>query len=101
MSYSIKLLPAAKVDIAEAKEWYEERRENLGVEFKEEVSAFIENLKENPSGFQVWHKQVRKVITRRFPYVIYFKIYESLKQVVILGVLHGKRERESIMKSRK
>jgi len=101
MSYSIKLLPAARTDIAEAKEWYEEQREDLGKEFKEEVLTFIENLKENPSGFQVWHKQVRKVITSRFPYVIYFKIEESLKQVVILGVLHGKRDRESIMKGRR
>jgi predicted nucleic acid-binding Zn-ribbon protein len=53
MSYSIKPLPAARVDIAEAKQWYKEQRENLSEEFKEEVSAFIENLKENHSGFQV------------------------------------------------
>lgn len=48
MSYHIKLLPIAYKDLQEAKEWYDQQKENLGEDFKKAVIAEIDHIKTYP-----------------------------------------------------
>jgi len=37
---------------------------------------------------------VRKVVTRRYPYLVYYTIDDSAEEVVILAIQHPAQERE-------
>jgi toxin ParE1/3/4 len=90
MKYQVDFRKEAHKDILEAVEWYEERREGLG----DELFIAIENAKnfieQNPYYYEDKYKGVRKAITQRFPYILYYKI-ESESQVLVYAVLHMKR----------
>ncbi len=91
MSYSIKLLPIAYNDLQEAKKWYNEKREDLGEEFKKAVNAEIEHIKRHPEHYQRIYKDLRQALLTRFPYAIFYSIESSKDRVVIFAVLHTRR----------
>ena len=90
MSYTVDFRKEAQKDILEAITWYEERREGLG----DELFIAIENAKhfiaQNPYHYEDKYKGIRKAITKRFPYILYYWI-ESESQVLVYAVLHMKR----------
>lgn len=90
MKYKVDFIKEALTDILEAIEWYEERREGLG----DELFIAIENekhfIEQNPYYYEDKYKGIRKAITQRFPYILYYKI-ESDDQVLVYAVLHMKR----------
>ena len=47
---------------------------------------------DHPFGYQDLRSGIRRVLTRRFPYAIYFSI--EADAVVVLAVLHGARDPE-------
>jgi toxin ParE1/3/4 len=90
MKYKVEFRKEAYLDILEAIEWYEKRREGLGDEFFiaiEDQKHFIET---NPYHYEDKYKGIRRAITKRFPYVIYYRI-ESGSAVLVYAVMHMKR----------
>ena len=90
MKYEVEFRKEAQLDILEAISWYEERRKGLG----DELFIAIENEKHftelNPYHYEDKYKGIRKAITKRFPFIIYYKI-ESESKVLVYAVLHMKR----------
>jgi len=90
MSYKVEFRKEAHQDILEAIKWYEGRREGLG----DELFIAIENekhfIERNPYHYEVKYKGIRKAITKRFPYILYYRI-ESERKVLVYAVLHMKR----------
>jgi plasmid stabilization system protein ParE len=90
MKYQVDFRKEAHQDIIEAIAWYEERREGLG----DELFIAIENerrlIEQNPYSYEDKYKGIRKAITKRFPYILYYRI-ESESQVLVFAVLHMKR----------
>ena len=84
----------AEADILEAFRWYESKQLGLGNAFVAEVDEALARLVEGPSSFAVVYREMRRLVLRRFPYVIYFRQSESVVQV--LGVLHGRRHRRRL-----
>jgi toxin ParE1/3/4 len=78
--------------LAKAAQWYNQRQPGLGEKFIREVDRAIARVLENPLAFPVILRrhEVRRVLTKRFPYRIFF----SLKgEVVVVHVgLHGRRD---------
>ena len=81
---------AATADLAEAAEWYEQRRVGLGLEFLRAARALLAGIGRTPLQFPMVRGQVRRARVRRFPYVVYF-IPEPAR-VVVVAVLHGRRD---------
>ena len=81
---------AATADLAEAAEWYEQRRVGLGGEFLRAARALLAGIGRTPRHFSVARGDVRRARVRRFPYVVYF-IPEPTR-VVVVAVLHGRRD---------
>ena len=75
--------------MTEAFEWYEERQPALGYEFLAEVHAALRAIAENPLHHQVLYKNVRRILTRKFPYKVFFFIGGD--RVEVIGVVHAKR----------
>ena len=92
MSYRLQVRLAAEADVAEAAHWYDERQLGLGDKFVREVDQAIARVIENPLAFPVILRrhEVRRALTKRFPYRIFFSLKSDT--VVVHAVLHGHRD---------
>jgi toxin ParE1/3/4 len=90
MKYEVVFRKEAHLDILEAVAWYEERREGLGDELFIAIETEKHFIQQNPIHYEDKYKGIRKAITPRFPYILYYMI-ESKRQVLVYAVLHMKR----------
>ncbi len=81
---------AAQSDVAEAFSWYEARRNGLGHEFADEISAIYDTIEEQPLRFPVVLDDIRMAVVHRFPYLIYFVAVP--RGISVIAVLHGHRD---------
>lgn len=79
----------AEADLAEAFDWYEDKREGLGADFLLQVDAGLEFIRRYPEAHPIEYKQTRKHLIRRFPYKIIYLLTEDA--LVVLAVVHVKR----------
>lgn len=85
----VELRPEAKVNLAKASKWYEDRSAGLGRRFLDAVDVVLGKIEKNPLRYSCVYKDVRRAPTPRFPFGIFY-IFD--KQVVsILRVLHQAR----------
>lgn len=98
MTYRVKILPSAYTDMREAKKWYSEINKDLAIDFKEQVNSEIDHISLNPEHYQKRYKQFRLSHLKRFPYSIFYIVDQKRKQIVIVGVLHMKRDPEHVTK---
>lgn len=89
MNRSIIVRPMAEQDLLEAQTWYEEKRIGLGSEFRTAVDATFQRLSESSLLFPLVYQQLRRVVLRRFPYLIYF--HADPRRVIIVACLHSRR----------
>ena len=75
--------------MAEAYDWYEERKAGLGHEFLAEVRSVLQQLQENPLRHAEIYRNSRRALIRRFPYKVFY-IFQG-RRVEIIGVIHAKR----------
>lgn len=68
-------------------------REGLGDEFFIAIQNEKHLIETNPFYYEDKYNGIRKSITKRFPYVIYYRI-ESENSVLVYAVLHMKRSPE-------
>jgi plasmid stabilization system protein ParE len=93
MNRDLVIRPEAEADLAEAYAWYEQRRQGLGQDLLREVERKLDNLQSLPESFPLVYKDVRRALTKRFPYGIYFLIDNA--RVVVLAIFHAKRNPKS------
>lgn len=90
MSWRVVILPRAETDLREAQLWYNSQRPGLGDELLEEVERAVVFLKERPESRPVYYKGFRRILTRRFPYKIFYRIEDDF--VIVFRVLHARRD---------
>ena len=88
--YRVEAAPTGDADIEAAFAWHESEEPNLGFEFLEEVRAAYQRILEGPFRYQELRSGIRRALTRKFPYGIYFSIEGEV--VVIVAVLHTARD---------
>jgi len=99
MRYSIEAAPAVEADVEAAFDWYEGEEPGLGIEFLEELRAAYSRILDQPFGYQQLRSGIRRALTRRFPYAVYFSVEE--KTIVIISVLSTAREPAEWQRPRK
>ena len=85
----IVVRPAAAADIDEAFLWYEGQRPGLGHEFLAAAQTLIDAVAQYPLRYPVVRRNTRRALLRRFPYAIYFRIYDEA--IVVVACMHGRR----------
>lgn len=80
------ILPEAEQDVAQAYMWYEKQEMGLGEEFLRCVDACVQFIHRNPEMYQIAHKNYRRAIVRRFPYVVFYELSDIT--VTIYAVFH-------------
>jgi plasmid stabilization system protein ParE len=79
----------AEQDLAEAKAWYEHHA-GLGNEFLLCVEEAQDRLRSLPEAYREVAPGVRRVIVRRFPYGLYYRVDPD--QIAIIALYHCKRD---------
>ncbi|SDS32396.1 type II toxin-antitoxin system RelE/ParE family toxin [Opitutus sp. GAS368] len=82
--------PAAEADLAAARDWYEQRRAGLGLEFLDETARALHELKQEPERPRLYYRNFRRVFLRRFPYKIFYQVIGL--RIVVFRVLHAKQD---------
>jgi len=82
--------PEAETDLAEACDWYEKQRAGLSADFLLCVEAAIDSANHRPGTFPFIHSLTRRVLVRRFPYIVLFQ--DRPKATVVLGVFHARQD---------
>lgn len=82
----------ARADIIDAYQWYEQRSVGLGREFIRTLRARFASVSREPQRFPIVVDDIRRAPLSRFPYFIYF--VDAPAAVVVIGVLHGRRNPE-------
>ena len=95
MSFDLQVRRAAELDVAEAQVWYETQRSGLGSEFYSEVSQLFDRLAETPLIYQIVHRDIRRAIVHRFPYLIWYRVLGEV--VTVLACTHGGQDPDKAM----
>ena len=82
---------AARAEMIDAQDWYENELPGLGRRFRAAVDAVVERMSANPRQFPVIYKSVRRALLRRFPYALMFVI-EADETLMVIACFHGSRD---------
>ncbi len=87
----LRVLPAAEAELAEAIEWYEERRPGLGVDFLGSVDRVLQAIAGGPERYATWaeNPRFRRVVLERFPYLVFYHVAPDGPEIV--AIAHAKR----------
>lgn len=88
--YRIEAEPSVDADIEAAFQWYESEEPGLGFEFVDELRHAYRRVLNGPFKYHELRSGIRRAITRRFPYAIYFSVEDEV--VVVVAVLHTARD---------
>lgn len=90
MTRRLRLTPATSNDIADAYQWYEAQRPGLGDEFGAELNVAFSLLDAFSEAGPAVHRDLRRLLVRRFPYAVYYRL--TATEIVIRGCLHLHRD---------
>lgn len=82
--------PQADQEVQAARQWYDDQRPGLGIEFATAIDDAVERIASNPLAFPAIHGETRRTVVRRFPYGIYFRVLRD--EIVVTAVMHGRRD---------
>lgn len=83
------LTSAASRDIERVADWYEQRRDGLGLEFTDRVLDAIEAIERNPLAYTKVIGDARRTLLDQFPYALWYKVEND---AIIIACLHHKRD---------
>jgi toxin ParE1/3/4 len=76
----------AETDLREAAQWYNRLRPNLGDDLVLCVEQAFDRTLEHPEAFPMILPEVRRVLVRRFPYGVFFRVRQH--RVEVEAVFH-------------
>lgn len=83
-------MPAARADILSAYDWYAARDPAVADAFRLRLDTTVRRIAEQPEGYQLVYRELRRALLPRFPFGVFFQIRPGLVQIV--GVLHTSRD---------
>ncbi len=92
MKRRVIIRPNAEADLAEAKAWYENQRRGLGDELLDEIRNAVNLLAVDPERRPFYYRDFRRLLTRRFPYKLFYRVESD--RVIVFRILHAKRKHQ-------
>lgn len=92
MTLGVVYKRAASADVVSAYAWYESQKPELGEHFLAAVESAVSRAAQQPVAYEIIERRrrVRRVLTTRFPYAVYFFVDGT--RLVVLAVLHSARD---------
>lgn len=91
-SFSFEISDEAEIDFDKSYEFYFEDSPKVADTYFRIINLGFENIKQNPNSFSIVHKDVRKYVVKKFPFVIYYRIIDLKIQVI--AIFHTSRNPE-------
>jgi plasmid stabilization system protein ParE len=92
VNWRVIIRPNAEADLSEAQAWYESRRAGLGDELLDEIRHAVGLLADDPERRPFYYRDFRRLLTRRFPYKLFYRI--EGERVIVFRILHAKRKHQ-------
>ena len=89
--YKIYIDKYAFADIENAASWYNNQQQGLGTRFIKETKLQINSLKVHPHKCSIRYSNIRCLLTKKFPFLIHYKIDETNAFVEVYAVIHTSR----------
>jgi plasmid stabilization system protein ParE len=91
MSYSLTVPPAVIQELART---VQEAQQQFGTgrALVNEITTVSGKIRERPRRYLIVYDDVHRALTSRFRFAIFFEIIEERTQIVILAVLHQRRD---------
>lgn len=80
---------AARTELNQAVDYYENCDPGLGYEFLEEIYATIGRVLQYPTAWSQLSRRTRRCLTNRFPYCVIYQVKPT--EVRILAIAHSHR----------
>jgi len=90
MNWNPIIRPRARLQIAEAIDWYDSQIPGRGDDFLRSFEGTIESICRNPYQYQVLRGDLRRAVLRRFPYLIIYAVAGD--EVIVLRCVHAHRD---------
>jgi plasmid stabilization system protein ParE len=91
----LRFTPRAAQDIGAIADYIRARNPRAARQVRAAILHSLQNLVLFP---QVGRAQaaegVRKLVTRKYPYLVYYRVDEAAEEIIILTIQHSARERE-------
>ena len=97
MVYEIVITMAALNDLRGAINWYNKKDPAIGIRLINNFELSINKLKSNPQIYTLFLKNIRAIEISKFPYKVFYYIKED-REVVIIGLVHVKRNEDFVKK---
>ena len=96
-AYTIQYDDGFWQDIKNVINWYDAISPDIGERFLEEFWFAESRIAHNPNAFsKVTHSGFRRVLLKKSPYKIYFKVKD--KAIFIVGLIHAARSKRYVKK---
>jgi plasmid stabilization system protein ParE len=91
----LRFTPRATQDLVDIADYFRERSPEAGVRVRTAILASLQNLVVFP---EIGRRQalpgVRKLITRKYSYLVYYTVDAAVDEIIVLTIQHPAQERE-------
>lgn len=91
-NYTLAFHPSAGGEVRDAYRYYEDKKPGLGDEFIDALDDLFNLITDNPNLFAFDFNKVRKSPLKRFPFSIYYEVFED--RIFVYSVFHQSRNPE-------
>jgi plasmid stabilization system protein ParE len=85
----LRVRKLARSEIDAAYTWYLQHSPDAAQRFLNAADEAMSLIADAPEQYPLVHGRLRRVLLRRFPYAVYYKVFPTV--VSIVGVIHGHR----------
>jgi len=86
----VEFHPEALVEFRAATGYYQKQQSGLGSRFVAAVESAIAHIAESPTSWRVIEGDIRRILTKVFPYAVLYSIEDGY--ILIVAVMHCRRE---------
>jgi toxin ParE1/3/4 len=91
----LRFTARATRDLADIADYIRERNPDAALRVRAAILESLQNIVLFPQvGRQQAVEGVRKIVTRRYPYLVYYTADEAAEEIVIVAIQHSARGRE-------
>ena len=92
---NLRFTPSATQDLTEIADYIVEHSPQAALRVRAAILESVQNLMLFPHvGRQQKADGVRKLVTRHYPYLVYYMVDDEAEKIVILAIQHPARERD-------
>ncbi|MBC7974320.1 MAG: type II toxin-antitoxin system RelE/ParE family toxin [Myxococcales bacterium] len=93
MLYEVAVLPRARRQIAEARDWWDLNRVAAPALLRDEIDRALDRISGSPKVGTPWplREGVRRLVLARIGFILLYRVRERARRVEVLALWHGRR----------